>query len=322
MINYLANKRITDFFAVRKSNIFKARNGNDYLDLKLYDGAQEIPAKQWDYTGPLPQENTVIQVTAAVGSYQGQVQFTIQEWSVPQSGECDPGRFLPVCPRSQSSLLDEFIELTEMVKDEYYAWILKEFMSDGVFAQFIVAPGAKNIHHAYLYGLLEHSVDVTKKALVMAGNQVDKELLITGALLHDIGKIHENDWSGCAISKTSIGWLLGHITLGLMIIDRLNQKLFNLPEKHTLLYHLIASHHGKLEWGSPIEPQTKEAIILHAADMLDFQYSVIDKAMEEVSASNEWTGKVAGIGREFYVGKPAQETEKATEPVIEWRSIW
>lgn len=300
--DYQIGKRIEGFFAVIKAGLGNARNGSRYLDLRLGDGRQEIPAKQWEYKGAVPRENTIIKVQAMADNYQGQIQFVVQKWEEAQPGECDPGRFIPVCPRNKEDLLDDFFGLVESVKDNDYLCLLENFINSLAFKSFIVAPGAKTIHHAYLHGLLEHSVDVAKKALAIADDATNKDLLITGALLHDIGKIHEFDWSGCIINRTAPGKLVGHIALGLIIIDGLNREARD-TEKHLLLCHLVASHHGNREWGALVEPQTKEAVILHTADMLDFQFNAIDKAVAGATPGCEWTGKAAGIGREFYVGK-------------------
>lgn len=300
MSDYIVGQKITDFFAVKKSNIGTARNDSKYLDLRLSDGKQELSAKQWDYTGDSPQENTIIKIQAMVGSYQGQIQLIIQQWRQMQPGECDSIKFLPVCPWSKDDLLEDFYILAEKVQDDDYSNLVKTVTGSPVFELFVTAPGAKSIHHAYLHGLLEHSVDVARKALAMADSSTNKDLLIAGALLHDIGKIHAYDWSGCVITNTAVGYLVGHIALGLMTIDGFIRNMDQ--DKKLLLYHLIASHHGKLEWGSPVEPQTKEAVILHAADMMDFQVNVIDKAMAEAAPGSEWTSKARGIGREFYIG--------------------
>jgi 3'-5' exoribonuclease len=313
MSDYVVGQKITDFFAVKKSNIGTARNDSKYLDLRLSDGKQELSAKQWDYTGDAPQENTVIKVQAMVGSYQGKIQLTIQQWGIPAPGECNPSKFIPVCPWAKNDLLEEFFILVGMVRDNDFSSLLKTVVNSPIFEAFTVAPGAKKNHHVYLHGLLEHSIDVAKKAMAMADASTNKDLLITGALLHDIGKIQEYDWSGCVITRTASGYLIGHIVLGLMIIDGYGFCNGIDQNKQLLLYHLIASHHGKLEFGSPVEPQTKEAVILHAADMLDFQVNVIDKAMAEADPGSVWTGKIPGIGREFYVGGLKPELDETID---------
>lgn len=310
MSEYIVGKQITDFFAIRKSSIGTARSGSRYLDLRLSDGKKEIPAKQWDYTGDAPKENTIIKARAYIDTYNGQIQFVINKWVAAAPGECDPGRFIPVSSRSKDNLLGEFFAYVHEVADPELELLLDSFINSPLFSQYIIAPAAKSIHHAHLHGLLEHSVGVANKAMAMS-NGADWELLLTGALLHDIGKIQEYDWSGCTISKTNAGYLMGHISLGLIMINGLCPTIN--PEKLQLLSHLVASHHGRLEYGSPVEPQTKEAVILHAADMLDYQYNVIDKAIEDTPSGNVWTPKVAGLGREFYVGARSVGVEEGIE---------
>ena len=202
-------------------------------------------------------------------------------------------------------LWKQFEDLKQMIKDDDYLHIVNELTIEckGLYKNFRDAPAAKYHHHAYIHGLLEHTVGVTNKALSMADEATDKDLLITGALLHDIGKTREYDWSGCTITRTNRGKLLGHIVMGCLMIEEVDSRTETTPlEKSIKLLHLIASHHGKKEWGSPVEPMTKEAIILHQADMLDYQMHVIDKARNEAAEDAEWTGKVNGIGREFYLG--------------------
>jgi len=310
MNNYEVGKQITDFFAVRKSSIGTARNESKYLDLRLSDGKQELLAKQWDYAEDMPLENTVIKAQAIVGNYQGKIQLTIRKWWQVEPWECDPSKFLPVCLWSKEDLLKDYFDLVAIVKDDQYLNLLSEFASCPTFESFTIAPGAKDIHHAYLHGLLEHSVDVAKKAIALSDSTTNKDLLITGALIHDIGKIDEYDWSGCVITRTTTGKLIGHIALGLMMIDDWQKETRN-HEKHLSLCHLIASHHGKLEFGSPVEPQTKEAVILHTADMMDFQVNVIDKAIAEAAPGSEWTSKTPGIRREFFIGRTVVGLDEA-----------
>jgi 3'-5' exoribonuclease len=136
-----------------------------------------------------------------------------------------------------------------------------------------------------------------------SGTIVNMDLLITGALLHDIGKIFDYDWSGCVITQTDSGKLVGHIVWGsTMITEAAGPR----GMKFTKLIpprHLIASHHGQKAWGSPVEPQTKEAVILHAADMLDYQMFAINQAKEEAKEGDAWTGKTKGMNKEFYIGE-------------------
>jgi len=302
MNTYEIGKIVIDHFAVKKTYVGTAKNEKQYLDLLLTDGKTDLQAKQWDFTGEAPKENTVINIQALVNTYQGKLQLVIQQISEAKAGEFKPSRFIPVCKISRDLLIDDFVTLKDMVRDQNYKNLLNKIMYSHVFGKFRIAPGAKSIHHAYLHGLLEHSVDVTKNSIVMASSSMNRDLLITGALLHDIGKINAYDWSGCVITTSNAGWLIGHIPMGMMIINDFCLSGTLTEEQRLQLLHLIASHHGKLEYGSPVEPQTKEAIILHAADMLDYQCSSVDQAIAEAVSGSEWTAKAAGIGREFYVG--------------------
>ena len=301
-MNYEIGKIVIDHFAVKKSYIGIAKNDKQYLDLLLTDGKIDLHAKQWDFSGETPKENTVVYVQALVNSYQGKLQLVIQQISEAKAGEYEPSKFIPVCKIDRDLLIDDFVTLKDMVSNLGYRNLLNKIMYNHEFNKFIMAPGAKSIHHAYLHGLLEHSVDVTRKAIVMASGSINRDLLITGGLLHDIGKINAYDWSGCVITRTAMDYLIGHIPIGMIIINDfcLSGTLSN--EQYLQLLHLIASHHGKLEYGSPVEPQTKEAIILHTADILDYQCSSVDQAIAETVQGSEWTPKAAGIGREFYIG--------------------
>ena len=301
-MNYEIGKIVTDHFAVKKSYVGIARNDKQYLDLLLTDGKTDLRAKMWDFTGEAPKENTVVEVQALVNLYQSELQLVIQQISQAKAREFEPSKFIPVCKVDKYTLIDEFVLLSDIVKDTNYSNLLKHVVNSYIFDMFTMAPGAKSIHHAYLHGLLEHSVNVTKKAVAMADKSVDIDLLIAGALLHDIGKIDAYDWSGCVITTANAGWLIGHIPMGILIISDFCQSGILTADQKLQLLHLIASHHGKLEYGSPVEPQTKEAIILHTADMLDYQCSSVDRAIAEAVPGSEWTAKAAGIGREFYVG--------------------
>jgi len=301
-MTYEIGKIVTDHFAVKKSYVGIAKNDKQYLDLQLTDGKIDLHAKQWDFTGEVPKENTVVNVQALVNTYQGKLQLVIQQITEAKAGEFEPSKFIPVCPINKNLLIEDFVMLKDKVSNLGYRNLLNKIMYSHEFGKFIIAPGSKSIHHAYLHGLLEHSVDVTKKAINMADSSVNIDLLITGGLLHDIGKILAYDWSGCVITSTASNYLIGHITMGMIIINNFCKNETITENQHLQLLHLVASHHGKLEYGSPVEPQTKEAIILHTADMLDYQCSSIDQAITATTPGSEWTPKAAGIGREFYIG--------------------
>lgn len=148
----------------------------------------------------------------------------------------------------------------------------------------MAAPAAKSNHHAYLGGLLEHTSNVLDTAISIANRypeHIDLDLVISGAILHDIGKIQTYTWDTPQIGWTNQGHLLNHIVLGITMLEK-NSIFATLPEDTKLkLFHIVSSHHGKLEWASPVEPYTKEAIIIHYADLLDSTFNHVDAAIKE-----------------------------------------
>ncbi|HYH05069.1 MAG TPA: HD domain-containing protein, partial [Bacillota bacterium] len=306
----------TGVVAVKKCTIGEAKNHTKFIDMLITDGQSDMVTKQWDFTGTAseaPKVNTVIKIEGTVGQYQGANQLTVSRWryAYAEAGEYTPGQFIPKYPGDMEELWAEYETIRSLVEDEEYGRLLDHYIFkpvctlDDPSCDFVVAPAAKGIHHAYMGGLFEHSISVANLVIDMdpGHKKLNMDLLITAAMLHDIGKIEAYKWDGCIIEESDRGKLLGHIVLSLGILtDYAGFEGTISREKYFLLSHLIASHHGRLEWGSPVEPKTREAVILHHADMLSFQGNVIDKAISEASATDVWTGKVAGLGREFWVG--------------------
>lgn len=301
----------TGIVAVKKCTIGEAKNRTKFIDMLITDGQSDMTTKQWDFVGTAneaPKVNTVIKIEGTVGQYQGANQLTVSRWRNAEVNEYAPGQFIPKYPGSMEKLWEEYEFIYSLVEDEECKNLLDHYIfrpdPGNRPCDFTNAPAAKGIHHAYLGGLFEHSIEVANLVIALdPGGKRNMNLLITAALLHDLGKIQAYNWDGCVIEESDTGKLLGHIVLGLGILtDYAGFEGTISREKYFLLSHLIASHHGRLEWGSPVEPKTKEAIILHHADMLSFQGNVIDKAVAEAAGGDAWTGKVAGLGREFWIG--------------------
>lgn len=280
---------IVGFFAVRNVNVSTARNGSTFLSCVLSDGQMELPAKQWDLVGIPPRENTVIKVQAVMDRYQGQPQLVIQRWREAEPGEYKPDQFIPKSPLDPASMWQELQCFIGQIQHPGLSRLVDIVLNNYTDA-FISCPGAVKHHHAYIGGLLEHTLGVCKNALAVATDNCNKDLLLAGAILHDIGKIQTYDWKGCNITVTDEGKLLGHIVIGAKILESCMSA--NPPPEldkktHNALLHLLISHHGKLEWGSPVEPMMKEAVILHAADMLDAQLWKMSRAEAEAEAGEE-----------------------------------
>lgn len=284
--------------AVRDANIRPASNQKNFLDLLLTDGNMNIPAKKWEYTGPLPINNTVIFLESTVDNYRGQIQLVVDTWRPAEPSEFHPRQFLPVSDINPEEtweiIYEKILNIFDPSLKEVLARVFKDYLP-----QFMIAPAAIHHHHNVIHGLLEHTAGVLTICLNMATVDTDLDMLITGAVLHDIGKIEAYDYSGVTIGMTDRGKLLGHLICSLFIVERYADILS--PGRRDLLMHLIAAHHGVLNWGSPVEPVTQEALILHNADKMDVDLWKVAKAKRD--ATDRWTGKVIGFNREFYAGK-------------------
>lgn len=264
------NNNCIGFCVVRKANLAKTAAGKPYANLQVYDGSDQIMGRIWDYDGELPKENTVIKIEGKVSEYNGSPQITINKWRAAQTTEYNPEDFMPTYDGDRYSLLQELSIYIDQISNLALKLMVKNVFED--FKQeFFDAPAAISKHHNYLGGLLEHTLSVTKLAVYLADSQkqpINMDLVIAGASLHDIGKIQAYVWEGCAIERSSDGIMIDHIPLGMMMLKPYMHEYLEDELKQQLL-HIMVSHHGLKEWGSPVEPITQEAKIVHLADLAD-----------------------------------------------------
>jgi len=311
---------IESIFVVRSVEKSKKRNGEAFIKLVLVDATGEINAVAWDniegfLDDKITQEDFV-KVKGVIGRYQNQLQMTVLKAEKVDEAEVNLSEFVPFTPFDIKELKQELFNFIRRVNDPNYRRLLESFFNDAEFLEeFCHAPSAKSMHQAYVGGLLEHTVGVCKNAVAIADNYqgCDYDLLITGALLHDIGKTKEFQITR-TIDYTDDGRLRGHIIIG---IEMLTEKLSSLPEfpeeKRILLEHLILSHHGLKEWGSPRRPKTMEALILHWADYIDAYMStyleVVKKCKDKGIRWSEWNRMF-----ERYLFAGFEEPPEAAEP--------
>lgn len=287
------------YILVRESTVATASNGSSYLNLKVSDGTKEVPAKKWDFTGEPPREGDIIYVEAEHNTYKGQDQLIIMRYRLAEEGEVDPTEFLPSIPLDQRKGYFENIVAACNNYSARYGNVVSDVYN--AYEQDIIgAPAAVNHHHAFVGGLLQHTDEVLSHASSLGTKTgVNLGLLSAGAALHDIGKIMAYQWSRPPISVSDKGKLHDHIFYSAFITQRYSEQL---PEQdRDLLLHLILSHHGKLEWGSPVVPKILEAEILHQADMLSTMQNKYEKAAEEAPQGVSWQ-KVWSLGnKEVYL---------------------
>jgi 3'-5' exoribonuclease len=286
--------RIVACYSVVRAAVATTKRDKPYLRLELSDLHGTIEGRVWDEAERyvrVAQPGVYVGVRGRVEVFQGQPQVNVEHLERVQVGPDDLGLFMPRCPRDAAEMDAELTALMGSVRDGPLRKLLRALLGPGVETGvwFRKAPAAKRNHHAYVGGLLEHTLSVTRVCDALAahyGPIIDRDLLITGALLHDVGKIHEIA-TEAGFPYTTQGKLLGHIILGLEMVHEAGRKL-NLPEERLrLVEHLVAAHQGRYEWQSPREPRTLEALILHHADNTDAK---VQQAIDLVrSGGAGWT---------------------------------
>lgn len=256
------------------------KDGGTFLTLVLRDATGKIAGVMWDnfdaVTNGRIAENDFVEVGGEVLTYNNQLQFRVARIAKVDEAAVDSRFFLPTCPIPVEQLEREFWQIVDQVKDSDYLRLLRAVFGNPEFwEKFRRAPSAVSMHQAYLGGLLEHTLCVVRNALKLADNYpaVDRSLLITGGLVHDMGKTMEYSYEK-KISYTDCGRLVGHISMGCAMVEMHCAALSGFPpEKKVLVQHMILSHHGYYEFGSPKRPKNLEALILHHADITDAQVS-------------------------------------------------
>ncbi len=242
-------------------HIFKMTNAS--LQIGAVVWRDEVDFQNGDY----------VRVWGDVRSYRDGIQAVVGRWELVPRESVNGQDLVPRCPRPLDAMGVELEAAISRVEDPWVRRLLGDMLlKDPYIARlYRLAPAAKTHHHPYLHGLLEHNLQVLERALGLAGSlAVDRSLIAAGALLHDIGKIEEYAFEGDSIEFTEVGNLIGHIALGYYLTRRAIERIEGFPsDLATGLLHLLLAHQGRLEWGSPVEPKTAEAFILHEADSLD-----------------------------------------------------
>lgn len=266
---------VTSFFLARQIQLRQRRAGGPYLTLVLADRTGEVSAVMWEGVEEVSRdlaEGDIVKVQGLLGSYQRERQLTITRLRKATAEEAAPDDFLPRSSQDATTLLGRLRETLEEVTEPHLKRLLCDFLEDEPFVTaFRDAPAAKAIHHAVLGGLLEHTVSVVGLCRLLANYYpaLDRDLLLTAAVLHDVGKVQELTWDR-VFDYTDAGRLLGHITLGALLVTERIRSVPGFPEPLAQrLLHCLLSHHGELEWGSPKQPMTLEALVLHYAEDLD-----------------------------------------------------
>jgi len=298
------NDVITAQFLVLSKEIRQKKTGEHYLSLHLSDRTGEIDAKMWDNVAEVMhtfERDDFIKVKGLVQVYQNRSQFTVHKLRRLDDDEVEFADYFPCSDRDVNEMFAELQGIVSGVQDVHLRALLEAVLGDPEIAvKFKMAPAAKNIHHACRGGLLEHVLSLCSLSRATAAHyrEIDLDLLIAGAVLHDLGKIDELSYAR-SFSYSSEGQLLGHIVIGLRMVGKKFDALPDFPPKlRTLVEHMIVSHHGELEFGSPKIPVFPEALLFHHLDNLDSKMEVMRSALKRDSlVEGEFTGWIAPLER-------------------------
>src|SRR5579875_636395 len=309
------NEAVTGQFLVLSKEIRQKRTGECYLTLHLGDRTGEMEAKMWDNVAEVMDtfdRDDFLQVKGLLQIHQNRMQFTVHKLRRLEEHEVDPSDYFACSERDPEEMFEELRATIAGLQNEHLRALLETLFSDAKLAAlYKIAPAAKSIHHACRGGLLEHVLSVCALSRMTASHykNIDLDLLIAGAILHDVGKVEELSYAR-SFGYSAEGQLLGHIVIGLRLVGAKVEQVPGFPPKlRTLLEHMIISHHGELEFGSPKVPIFPEALLLHHLDNLDSKMEAMRGALKrEQAVEGEFTGWVAPLERivlrkERYLGE-------------------
>ena len=313
------NDQVRGQYLVKSKRMGSTKKGDPFLSLTLGDRSGEIEARVWERANPLSAlfaEGDILEVEAAAGSYRGEVQLTVSDLK-PVREVRDPSLFVEVTRQDVTKMMLSLRELLRKIESPEIKSLIDRFLSDSSFVHlFKRAPAAKNFHHSTLGGLLEHTLSVCRLALLVAEHypELNRDLLLAGAFLHDIGKVRELGVV-TSIDYTDEGRLIGHLSLGVSMLDEKLAAMKDFPEEIALrLKHLILSHHGEYEFGSPKKPAFLEAFALHLIDDLDAKMNGLGRFIEKDRQEGRWTDFNRLFDRYFLKGRVPSADDKSEAP--------
>ena len=319
--DYTAQDTISDYLVICETNSrdFKDPSKGKFLSLELGDSTGRIRANWWEWqrSGIEIKDmatGKVAYVEAKVEEFRGKRQLILSSLRLAKDSEYSPDQFLPRSSFSENELKERIRALYVQIKDENIRKLIDVFFGDTeLFARYLLVPAAERNHHAYLGGLAEHSCNVAEIVLSLSERYsfLDSDLLIFGGLFHDFGKIESYKVSNF-IERSDDGMLLDHIAIGDAEITARAKRIDGFPpELLTKIRHLILSHHGQREYGSPVVPKMPEAFLLNYADEIDSRLEILRREGESVDFSG-WSDYIRPLQRSLFFHKKPKENVEAS----------
>ena len=326
--NLAPNNVVTAQFLVLSKEIRQKKTGEPYLSLHLADRTGQMEAKMWDNVPEVMDtfdRDDFVKVKGLLQVYQNRSQFTIHRLRRLQDHEVELADYFPCSDRDPDQMFRELQTIIGNLGNPHLRALLEAVFHDPhIASKYKIAPAAKTIHHACRGGLLEHVLSLCELCRLSASHykNVDLELLVSGAILHDLGKVEELSYSR-SFGYSAEGQLLGHIIIGLRIVGSKIDQIPDFPPKlRTLLEHMIISHHGELEFGSPKVPAFAEALLLHHLDNLDSKMDALSGALKrDHVVEGEFTGWIAPLERillkkERFLGEEKAAPKAEPKPTV------
>jgi len=320
-----ADQSITTFFLVHEKEIRNTTGGKPYLRMELGDRSGTVEARMWEQFEIAAKSigrDDFVKVQARVEIYRNRPQLSLQQFRLARPEEIDLADYLPHTPHNVEELYQQLLRYVDGMENPWLKQLVARILNEPAIAsRYKRAPAAKVMHHAYLGGLLEHVVGLCGLAKLVAAHypELDLDLLLTAAMLHDVGKLDELCYER-SVAYTTEGQLLGHIVMELETVAKAMDAIGGFPAKlKTVVQHILISHHGQYEFGSPKLPMIREALVFHYLDDMDSKMAAVRAALGIESGEEYWSVYSGALGRkllrldEYLKDAPsgvAQEEEK------------
>src|SRR6201987_1403799 len=300
-----SEQTITSFFLVSAKELRNTREGKPYLRLELCDRSGTVEARMWTKFEMVAQEvarEDIVKVEARVELYRDRTQLALVQVRKARPEEIELADYLPHTKEDVEKMWAELLVHGQSIGNSWLRALVLSILNDTTVApRFKKAPAAKVMHHAYLGGLLEHVVGLCGLAKQVAAHypELDGDLLLTAAMLHDVGKLEELCYER-SVSYTTEGQLLGHIVMELETVTKAIESIEGFPDKlKTVVQHILISHHGQYEFGSPKLPMIREALVFHYLDDMDSKMAAVRAALAGESGEEDWSVYSGALGRKF-----------------------
>ncbi len=311
------NQAVDQVFAVRDCQFAMTKTGKPYARLRLGDSTGTVAGIFWDIPDPMAKalrESGFIRVRGAVETYRDELQIKLDSIDPVELGADEARDFLPTTDKDVDALWERLVEILGIIENEHLSQFVGKIVADDRLVQAIKhAPAAVQMHHAYIGGLIEHTLSMAECALKLCEHytELNRDLLLTGVLIHDIGKVREFSCE-TGIGYSDAGRLVGHIAIGVSIVEEKARQVEGFPAVlEDLLKHYVLSHHGEAEFGAIRSPMTAEAIALHYIDNLDAKLECFRKAAAEPGMEeSNWTSYQRMFESYLYKGDALAAAEK------------